>query len=95
MSGSERPARDYDLTGLEQRLRALNPDYSAIRVLPPAGPNAAVRVIVETTRAEIAKTGGALHLTDPELEGVQIEATLRFLDQQAGERIKVELRKKP
>jgi hypothetical protein len=95
MSGSPRPERDYDLTGLEQRLRALNPGYSAIHVDPPTGPNAAVRVIVTTTREELAKTGGALRLTDPDLEGVQIEATLRFLDQKPGERLRVELRREP
>jgi len=93
MSAAESDARDLDLTGIEQRLRTLNPGYSAIHVQAPTHAGAAVRVIIETTRAELARTGGQLHLTDPALDGLKIETTLRFLDQQPHERIKVQLRR--
>jgi hypothetical protein len=85
--------RDFDLTGLAQRLKALNPGFSDIKVEPPGKPDAAVRVIVETTRAELAAVQGQLHLTDPELTGVRIETAIKFLDQKPGEKIKVGLRR--
>jgi hypothetical protein len=83
--------RDFNLTDIEARLRALNPGYTALRVEPPRAAGAAVRVLIETTRAEMAATGGKLHLTDPALEGLQLETTLRFLDQKPNERIQVQL----
>jgi hypothetical protein len=85
--------RDFNLTDIEARLRALNPGYTALRVEPPRAAGAAVRVLIETTRAEMAATGGQLHLTDPALEGLQLETTLRFLDQKPNERIRVELKR--
>lgn len=87
--------RDFDLTGIAQRLRALNPGFSNIRVEPPGKPGAAVRVIIETTRAELAAVQGQLHLTDPELTGMRIETALKFLDQKPGEQIKIGLRRNP
>jgi len=87
--------RDFDLTGIAQRLRQLNPAFSGIRVEPPAKPDAAVRVIIETTRAELASVQGQLHLTDPELTNVKIETSIKFLDQKPGETIKVGLRRNP
>jgi hypothetical protein len=87
--------RDYDLTGIAQRLKELNPGLTNIKVEPPGRPGAAVRVVIETTRAELAAVQGQLHLTDPELAGVQIETALKFLDQKPGEKIKVGLRRNP
>src|SRR5688572_14728121 len=83
--------RDYDLTGIALRLKQLNPGFTNITVEPPGKPGAAVRVVIETTRAELAAVQGQLHLTDPELAGVQIETALKFLDQKPGEKIKVGL----
>lgn len=87
--------RDFDLTGIAQRLRQLNPGFTNIRVEPPSRPGAAVRVVIETTRAELAAVQGQLHLTDPELTGVRIETALKFLDQKPGEKIRVGLRRNP
>lgn len=84
--------RDLNLTGIAARLRALNPGFTNVRVEAPRAPGAAVRVIVETTRAELAAVGGQLHLTDPELEGLQLETSVRFLDLKPGERMNVQLR---
>lgn len=86
--------RDLDLTGIAQRLRALNPGISNITVEPPKGPNALVRVVIETTRAELAHIGGQLQLRDPELEGSQLETSIKFLDQKPGERFNVQMRRK-
>jgi hypothetical protein len=86
--------RDLDLTGIAERLRALNPDITNITVEPPQGGNALVRVVIETTRAEMDKIGGRVHLRDPELEGGQLETTIKFLDQKPGERFKVQMRRK-
>jgi hypothetical protein len=83
--------RDLNLTDIEARLRALNPGYTGLRVEAPRGAGAAVRVLIETTRAEMQATGGKLRLTDPELEGLRLETTLRFLDQKPNERIRVNL----
>lgn len=85
--------RDLDLTGIAERLRALNPNITNITVEPPHGANALVRIVVETTRAELNAVGGRLKLSDPELEGGQLETTLKFLDQKPGERLKVQLRR--
>ena len=85
--------RDLDLTGIADRLRALNPDITNIIVEPPQGPNALVRVIIETTRAELDKLGGRIQLRDPELEGGKLETTIKFLDQKPGERLKVQMRR--
>jgi hypothetical protein len=86
--------RDLDLTGIAQRLRALNPGITNITVEPPQGPNALVRVVIETTRAELNRIGGQLQLRDPELEGGQLETTIKFLDQKPGERFKVQMRRR-
>jgi hypothetical protein len=85
--------RDLDLTGIAERLRALNPDVTNITVEPPQGANALVRVVIETTRAELDKLGGRIQLRDPELEGGQLETTIKFLDQKPGERLKVQMRR--
>jgi hypothetical protein len=92
MSASDE-GHDLNLTDIEARLRALNPGYTALRVEPPRAAGAAVRVLIETTRAEMTATGGKLHLTDPALEGLQLETTLRFLDQKPNERIQVQLKR--
>jgi hypothetical protein len=86
--------RDLDLTGIAERLRALNPEITKITVEPPQGANALVRIVIETTRAELDKIGGRLQLRDPELEGAQLETTIKFLDQKPGERIKVQMRRR-
>ena len=83
--------RDLNLTDIEARLRTLNPGYTALRVEPPRTAGAAIRVLIETTRAEMEVTGGKLRLTDPELEGLRLETTLRFLDQRPNERIRVQM----
>jgi hypothetical protein len=83
--------RDLNLTDIAARLRALNPGYASLQVVAPRAAGAAVQVIIETTRAEIEATGGRLILTDPALEGTQIETTLRFRDQRPGERIRAQL----
>jgi hypothetical protein len=85
--------RDLDLTGIAERLRSLNPDITNITVEPPQGGNALVRVVIETTRAEMNKIGGRIQLRDPELEGGQLETTIKFLDQKPGERLKVQMRR--
>lgn len=85
--------RDLSLTDIEARLRALNPGLPRLRVTPPTTPGAAVRVTIETTRAELATVGGKLNLNDPDLEGMRLNTTLRFLDQKPGERINVQLRR--
>jgi hypothetical protein len=85
--------RDLDLTGIAERLRALNPDVTNITVEPPQGASALVRVVIETTRAEMSKIGGRIQLRDPELEGGQLETTIKFLDQKPGERLKVQMRR--
>lgn len=85
--------RDFDLTGIAQRLKELNPGFTNIRVEPSGKPDAAVRVVIETTRAELAAVKGQLRLTDPELTGVRIETALKFLDQKPGEKIRVGLRR--
>lgn len=85
--------RDLDLTGIGERLRALNPEITNITVEPPHGSNALVRVVIETTRAELDKLGGRIQLRDPELEGGQLETTIKFLDQKPGERLKVQMRR--
>lgn len=89
------PERDFNLTAIEQRLRALNPGFSGLRVQAPRRPGAAVRVLIETTRAELQAVGGKLQLTDPELEGLQLETSVRFLDQKPGERLNVRLKQDP
>lgn len=86
--------RDLDLTGIAERLRALNPNITNITVEPPQGDNALVRVVIETTRAELDKLGGRIQLRDPELEGGQLETTIKFLDHKPGERLKVQMRRK-
>lgn len=86
--------RDLDLTGIAERLRALNPGITNIKVEPPQTANALVRIIVETTRAELDKIGGRLTLNDPELTGGQLETTIKFLDQKPGERLKVQMRRR-
>lgn len=86
--------RDLDLTGIAERLRALNPDITNITVEPPQGGNALVRVVIETTRAEMEKIGGRIQLRDPELEGGQLETSIKFLDQKPGERLKVQMRRR-
>lgn len=86
--------RDLDLTGIAERLRALNPDITNITVEPPQGGNALVRVVIETTRAEMEKIGGRIQLRDPELEGGQLETTIKFLDQKPGERLKVQMKRR-
>ncbi len=86
--------RDLDLTGIAERLRALNPGITNIMVEPPQTANALVRVVVETTRAELNKIGGRLKLQDRELEGGQLETTIKFLDQKPGERMQVQMRRR-
>lgn len=85
--------RDLDLTGIAERLRALNPDITNITVEPPQGPGTLVRVVIETTRAELEKLGGRIQLRDPELEGGKLETTIKFLDQKPGERFQVQMRR--
>jgi hypothetical protein len=89
-----KPARrnDLDLTGLTQRLRALNPGLSSIRAEPSPKPEADVRVVIETTQAELAAVNGQLNLADPALDGMQIETAIRMLDLKPGERRVVGLR---
>ena len=86
--------RDLDLTGIAERLRALNPDITNITVEPPHGADALVRVVIETTRAELDKLGGRVQLRDPDLEGGQLETTIKFLDQKPGERFNVKMRRR-
>ena len=86
--------RDLDLTGIAERLRALNPGVTNITVEPPQTANALVRIVVETTRAELDSIGGRLHLNDPTLEGGQLETSIKFLDQKPGERMKVQMRRR-
>lgn len=86
---------DLDLTGIAQRLSAENPGYSRITVEPPKDVGAAIRVIVHTTDAELAKTGGRLRLSDPDLPpGARIETVLRFLDHKPGQQRRVRLQRK-
>lgn len=86
--------RDLDLTGIAERLRAQNPDITNITVEPPQSANALVRIVVETTRAELDSIGGKLDLNDPSLQGGQLETSIKFLDQKPGERMKVQMRRR-
>lgn len=85
--------RDLDLTGLTGRLRATNPGFTEIRAEASTKPEAGIRVVVETTRDELNAVNGKLHLDDPELHGLKIETTIRFLDQQPGEKINVQMKR--
>ncbi len=87
------PDRDIDLTGLTERLRVQNPGLTSIRAEAPKQPGAGVRVVVETTRAELQAIGGRLALNDPELEGLQIETNIRFLDHEPGKPMRVQMRR--
>lgn len=78
--------RDLDLTGLTQRLRALNPGLTSIRAEPSSKPGADVRVVIETTQAELSAVNGQLNLADPALDGMQIETAIKMLDLKPGER---------
>jgi hypothetical protein len=84
--------KDLDLTGLTQRLRALNPGLTSIRAEPSSKPGADVRVIIETTQAELSAVNGQLNLADPALDGMQIETAIKMLDLKPGERRRIGLR---
>jgi len=91
MSDADR-SRDLDLTGLTQRLRALNPGLTSIRAEPSPKPGADVRVVIETTKAELNAVQGQLNLADPALDGMQIETMIRMLDLKPGEKRRLGLR---
>lgn len=84
--------KDVDLTGLTQRLRVLNPGLRSIQAVPSPKEGADVRVIVETTQAELNAIQGQLNLADPALDGMQIETVIRMLDMKPGEKRRVGLR---
>lgn len=85
--------RDIDLGGLSARLREKNPGLTAIRAEMTTKPDSDIRVVIETTRAELAVVENQLRLTDPDLEGLRIETTIRFLDTKPGEQLRVDLRR--
>ncbi len=87
---------DLDLTGISRRLSEKNPEYTRIIVEPASKPGMTLRVVVETTREEMAKTGGRLQLQDQDIpQNARLETVLRFLDQKPGERIKVQMKRTP
>jgi hypothetical protein len=85
--------RDIDLNGLSARLHEKNPGLTSVRAEATSKADADIRVVVETTRAELAAVDNQLHLTDPDLEGLQIETMIKFLDHKPGEQLRVGLRK--
>lgn len=91
MSDIER-GKDIDLTGLTERLRVLNPGLRSIRAVPSPKEGADVRVVIETTQAELNAIQGQLNLADPALDGMQIETVIRMLDLKPGEKRRLALR---
>jgi hypothetical protein len=87
--------RSIDLAALTKRLRTLNPNLTSIRAEPSTTPDAQIRVVVVTTRAELRAAGGKLRLSDPALDRLKIETSIKFLDQKPGERIQLRLQRQP
>jgi hypothetical protein len=81
--------RRIDLAAVSKRLRALNPHLTSIEVEPATKPEAHLRVVIRTKEAELRHAGGRLVLKDPELEGLQLQTDITFLDHKPGDRRQV------
>jgi hypothetical protein len=85
---------DLDLTGIAQRLNALNPDLGRISVEPSPKPDSLLRVIIETTKEQLQHGGGRLVLKDPALPaGARVETVVRLKGHQADDQVRIALRR--